>query len=357
MDKPFRIAFLGVDNPHGAGWRDLLLNFGDEVQIAAIVPGFNGETASLQERYADVPRFETVDELLTGGSFDSAVVCLPNNAAPAAITKLAEAGKHILAEKPVASCADDARQIVKMVRESGVAFQTGYTFRYDEAANRLRSMIVDGRFGRLINVEMTFVTSDVNRRNPNHYLFDPKVSGGCGFFNWLGCHFLDLLLYVTRESVVGVTARTGVFGSTPVEVEDGGVAILDLAGGAVATLVGGYWLPRWAGDSRWSVRGSQRWVNWEPNREGTGGALDIHGPQPQWYAMEESFTAPPDTTSGYGGRNGVALVKDWIQSARHAGHPCRNTPQSMHATLELIDTIYQSSREGRRIKCCIGPSA
>jgi len=355
MSDPFRLAFLGVDHPHGFAWRELLRSLGDQLVISALMPGFEGATASLEEQLAGVPRFDTVEALIDGGQFDGAFVCLSNDAAPAAVTLLAAAGKHVLAEKPLAASAEQARPALDAVRASGVAFQTGYLWRYDEGANRLRAMAADGRFGRLTSIEMTFVTSDVARRNPAHYLFDPAKSGG-GFFNWLACHWLDLLLYVTAEAVVGATARVGVFGGTPIAVDDGGVAILDLEGGGLATFLGGYWHPRWVGESHWCLRGTQRWVHWDPNRAGTGGVLEIHGPQPQWNAMDETFTLPPDSTPGYGGRRAAALVLDWIEAARAGGRPCRNTPASTLAVLTLLDVINQASREGRRVSCRIVPS-
>src|SRR4029077_4447428 len=106
-------------------------------------------------------------------------------------------------------------------------------------------------------------------------------------------------LYLTGDSVVGVTARVGTFGRVDVPVDDGGVAILDLAGGGLATFLGGYWLARAIGGSHWSLRGGERWVHWHPTQPGTGGVLEIHGPQPQFQAMDETFTLPPDATPGY----------------------------------------------------------
>jgi predicted dehydrogenase len=352
---PVRLAFVGVDNPHGAAWRDLLLHFGSDLKLTALVPAYDGSTTSLEERFARLPRFESVEDLILGADFDAAIVCLPNAVAPQAAARLAEAGKHILVEKPVAGRASDLDTLREAVAEKRVAFQNGYMWRYDEGAERLRAMVEEGRFGRLISVEMTFVTSDVRRRGSDHYLFDPSVSRG-GFFNWLACHYLDLLFHVTGQSVVGVTARTDVFGASSVDVEDGGVAILDLSGGGIATFIGGYWLPRWAGESHWCLRGSERWVHWDPVHPGTGGKLEIHGPKPQWHAMEETFTLPPDPTSGYGGYRGVALIKDWLRSIR-TGDPCRNTPDSTRAVLELLDAIYESSAQGRRIECAIGPDS
>lgn len=350
-----QLAFLGIDNPHGSAWRELLASLEDEVELVALVPGLAGGTTSLEERYSDLPRFESVEALLAGPSFDGAMVCLSNDAAPDAIVQLARAGKHILAEKPVAASAADAARIAAAVQGSRVAFQNGYMWRYDEAANRLREMVRDQRFGRLISVEVLYVTSDVRRRGADHYLFDPRISGG-GFFNWLACHYLDLLLYVVGQPIVGVTARVGVFGNTEVPVEDGGTALLDLAEGGLVTLTGGYWLPRWAGENRWTIRGSERWVHWHPTQPGTSGVLEIHGPQPQWFPMEETVRLPVDETPGYGGKRGLALVRDWLHAAREGGRPCRNTVDSTRATLELIDAIYESSRQGRRIACSIAPA-
>jgi predicted dehydrogenase len=158
-----------------------------------------------------------------------------------------------------------------------------------------------------------------------------------------------LLPFITGQRVAAVTARVGVFGATQVGVEDGGTVILELSGGALATLTGGYWLPRWTSEWRWTIRGSERWVAWDPNRAGTGGAIEIHGPQPQFHAMEEVFTLPPDPTRGYAGRRCLALLREWIANANGSPSSARTTPESAIATLELIDAIQRSSREGRRI--------
>ncbi len=352
MSQRFRLAWMGVDHPHGSAWRELLANMAEQIEIVAIMPRYDGQTHSLEERFTNLPRFEQVADLIAFGAFDGAMVCLPNNESPDAIIALAEAGKHILAEKPGAGSAADAWRIEDAVSQAGVAFQSGYLWRYDEGANRLRAMVGEGRFGKLINVEMSFVTSDANRRGEKHYLFDSETSGG-GFFNWLACHYLDLLFYITGQRVVGVTARTGVFGDSPLNVEDGGCAILELEGGALATFVGGYWLPRWAGEASWTLRGTGRWVHWRNDSTGPGRVLEIHGPQPQWFAMEDLHKLPLDDTPGYGGASGVALVNDWLHAAR-TGAECRNTVRSMRAALELIDAIYTSSRTGRRVDCSIG---
>ncbi len=350
----FRLAFLGVDHPHGAGWRESLGLLAEEIELVALVARFDGSLTSLEERYAHLPRFETVDELVAWGHFDGAVVCLPNNETVSAIVALARAGRHVLMEKPGAASAASFAPALTAVEQAGIAFQSGYLWRYDPGAERLRAAIAEQRMGKLISIEMSYATSDVKRRGPEHYLFDAAISGR-GFMNWLACHWLDLLMYLTGQQVVGVTARIGVFGATPCDVEDGGVAILDLAGGGLASFTGGYWLPRWAGESQWVLRGSERWVHWQPAHPHSGGLLEIHGPQPQFLAMNETFLVPEDKTPGYGGGRMLEVFRDWIAVARGQRPVCRNTPQSTLATLQLLDMIYAASEQGRRMECAIGP--
>lgn len=347
MPAPFRIACLGIDHPHGAGWRELLPHFGEEVEVVAIVPGFGGSIAGLEERHARVPRFETAEALLKWGEFDGAMVSLTNRETPNVVARLADAGKHVLMEKPGAASAAEFAPAASALSRSGVAFQTGYLWRYDPGAERLRAMIAEGRFGKLISIEIGQFTSDVRRRDPGHFLFDERDTGR-GFFNWLGCHWLDLIPYLTDRRIEAVTARVGTYGTTPLTLEDGGTVILELAGGTLVTFTAGYWLPRWTGELYLAFRGSERWVHWDPTHPGTGGQFRIHGPQPQFHAMEETFSLPADRTPGYGGSRGVEVIREWLAASRGGPTP-RNTVESNVETLRVLDAVYQSSAEGRRI--------
>ena len=120
---------LGVDNPHGAGWRDLLLNVPERATLTALVPGYGGSTTNLEERYADLPRYDSVDALIDGGGVDAAMVCLSNQEGVEAIEKLAGAGIPVLAEKPVVGSVADAQRVLDAVTDASIPFQTGYMWR------------------------------------------------------------------------------------------------------------------------------------------------------------------------------------------------------------------------------------
>jgi predicted dehydrogenase len=348
INRPRRkIAFLGVDHPHGSAWRKLLDGFVEQVEISAIMAGLDGGLASLEEKYAAVPRFADIETLLSDGEFEGAIVCLSNRESPSIIRRLINSGKHVLVEKPGAGTASELSSLVAACEERAIAFQSGYMWRYDDIANRLKTMVADGQFGKLVHIDMKFVTVDVQRRDPNHYLFDAEQSKR-GFFNWLACHHVDLLSFITDRELVAVTAKLGRFGETDTPLDDGGTAIFELEGNVLATFTGGYWLPRWDGVSQWSLYGSKRWVHWYPTFPDTSGRLEIHGPKPHWFAMDDTYDSPPDSTPGYGGSRGMALVDDWLDSFQ-TGVPCRNSPESLVKTLHWMDAVYQASDNGQRV--------
>ena len=66
-------------------------------------------------------------------------------------------------------------------------------------------------------------------------------------------------------------------------------------------------------------------------------------------AMEETFELPVDDTTGYGGKAMVALLTDWIRAIGEGGD-YRYTPERTVTVLETIDSIYQSSENGHRVK-------
>eukprot|EP01047_Picozoa_sp_COSAG01_P033724 COSAG01_NODE_2494_length_7578_cov_7.961626_10_plen_195_part_00 len=192
----------------------------------------------------------------------------------------------------------DGEAIVAAATANGVAVMPAFNNRFNQCARRLRRMVEQGQFGKLISFEVTTATTDVRLRNPSHYLFDPAqnkmAEGTGGYFSWLGCkcwrplvlsvfrfqlthlprtrftacvshvlhgagfatgHTIDMVFFILRQPIVGVTAVVGRFGGTETPVEDGGTAIFELANGMIVTMIGGYWIPKRAGEGGWTVRG------------------------------------------------------------------------------------------------------
>jgi predicted dehydrogenase len=146
---------VGVDAPHGSAWRRSIIEAGEgRLQLVGLVPGFLGATCSLEERYADLPCFVTVGDAICDLAFDGALVLLSNRDGPPAMIELARAGKHIVAEKPGIGTVEDGEAIVAAAAATGVAVLPAFTNRYNQCARRLRRMVEQSQFGKLISFEV-----------------------------------------------------------------------------------------------------------------------------------------------------------------------------------------------------------
>ncbi|HET7559520.1 MAG TPA: Gfo/Idh/MocA family oxidoreductase, partial [Limnochordia bacterium] len=201
--------------------------------------------------------------------------------------------------------------------------------------------IAGGVLGRIHSVEARMVTSAVRHRNPEHYLFNAAVSGG-GILSWLGCHWLDLIRYLTGLEVEAAGAITGNVGNPPVEVEEIAALSLRFAGGAIGTLHAAYVLPE-GYETYLGVRGELGWIRWDP----TGNVIEAKSQHPSW-RDEPRRTLRPEKMQfpGYG-TDGRSALLTWLAAIRgEAARPAADQRDALR-TLEVIDAAYASANSGR----------
>jgi len=85
------------------------------------------------------------EELLAGDAVDAVYVPLPTVVRKPWLIRAAEAGKHVLSEKPVAANAGDLQEILAACRRHGVQFMDGVMFQHSRRIERLREVLHDGR--------------------------------------------------------------------------------------------------------------------------------------------------------------------------------------------------------------------
>lgn len=115
------------------------------------------------ENQAHIP-FPTVpaavgsyDELLTRSDIDAVYIPLPTGLRKEWVIKAAQAGKHVLVEKPVGVTTADVRDMLAACQKSGVQFMDGVMFMHSQRLQKLRSVIDDGSsIGRLRRIAMQF---------------------------------------------------------------------------------------------------------------------------------------------------------------------------------------------------------
>ena len=90
-------------------------------------------------------RCGSYEELLASDTVDAVYVPLPTGIRKAWSIRAAEAGKHVLSEKPVAATAEDVREILAACRRNGVQFMDGVMFMHSRRLDRIREVLNDGQ--------------------------------------------------------------------------------------------------------------------------------------------------------------------------------------------------------------------
>jgi predicted dehydrogenase len=348
-----KVGLLGATHPHArAHLRTLELL--EEVESIAVWD--EGEVVLEVLKKENRPKLETtrttMETILSRKDIPIVVSLAQNNRNPDWIIRAAGAGKHILVEKPVAATAHDLQRVVSVIRHAGVHLGVFYTWRHNPIARDIRAMIEHGALGRVMTVEARMVTSQVQFRDPTHWLFKKSSAGG-GILSWLGCHWIDLIRFIIQDEVDSVAAMVGTLNGVAIDVEDTATVLMRMKSGALATLHAGYLLPvgeagAYAYDTYLCFRGLKGVITWYPTD--TEHRVVLESVAPGWRATprrELKYTMA--ASEAYSGLYGQEFVRQFIFSAMRKD-PSPHNGENALRVLQIIEAAYQSNAHGRFIK-------
>jgi predicted dehydrogenase len=110
------------------------------------------------ERFQLPKAYHSVDELLSDPEVEVVDIAVPPHEQLEVIRKVAKAGKHILAQKPIAMNLSQARQIVRICQEAGVKLIVNQNGRFDPAIQAAKSLLDQGYIGKpvMATIELRF---------------------------------------------------------------------------------------------------------------------------------------------------------------------------------------------------------
>jgi predicted dehydrogenase len=351
-----RVAVVGLDHYHTTGWVESLELFPDELEIVAIYEPDESLWAGLAPRYydphlsarlhgrhLDTPFVAELDALIAGYRPDIALVTLPNVALPAAIETLANAGVHMLVDKPGAPNRAAAKQAFGIARERNVKIATGLLRRYGRGWQYAHQLCHEGRPGRLLSTETVFNTSSPFVRDPSNHLFSKQLQGG-GILLWLGIHEIDQLLWLTGERIVEVQALAGQVNDAGIDVEDAISVAFRYESGAIGTLHCAYVLPRTLSQGYLAIRGAKGSVSVQFD-----GSVKWIGPGDREDPVrEESMTYSSSPLPGYGSM-APAVIRDLLSAIDADRQPLANGA-ALVAALGVVDAAYEAAKTGKRVR-------
>jgi predicted dehydrogenase len=253
MTQPLGIGMVGygfMGRAHSQAWRTVghMFELPLMPRLAAIC-GRNEHAVRAVAEQQGWPAWETDwRRLIERDDVDLVDVSTPGAShAEIAIAAL-EAGKHVLCEKPLANSVEEGEAMVaaaEQAAERGVHAMVGLNYRRVPAMAVARQLVADGRLGEIRHVRGTYLQD---------WLVDPDFplvwrlqadEAGSGALGDLGVHLVDLLQYVTGDTLATVVGQAPTFieerrapdgESGEVTVDDAALFQGRFTGGAVASL-------------------------------------------------------------------------------------------------------------------------
>ncbi|MFW6205199.1 MAG: Gfo/Idh/MocA family protein [Actinomycetota bacterium] len=113
-----------------------------------------------------IPRaYSTYDALLADPDVEAVYIPLPNSMHAEWTKRAADAGKHVLCEKPLALNASEARRMVDGCRAAGVSLMEAFMYRLHPMWVRVRDLVAQGRIGELTAIQTFFAYHNVDPEN------------------------------------------------------------------------------------------------------------------------------------------------------------------------------------------------
>jgi len=173
-------------------------------------------------------------ELLLDEEIDAVYVATPVHLHSEQTIAAAEAGKHVLCEKPMALDVADCDRMIAACRSNNVKLGVAYYRHFYPVVRRVKELLDSGELGIPIVVQLNaFEWFDPKPSDPRAWLIRKSLSGGGPMFDF-GCHRIELLLNLFGDVSDMKTTLAKTFFDR--EVEDVATAIFHFERGACGTL-------------------------------------------------------------------------------------------------------------------------
>ena len=188
---------------HGAGWVSTQHITAVQANPHARVVAVSSRSLESANRrvsetgLTDVATFDNLDQALAHPGVDVVSICTPQHLHCQNVIAAAQAGKHLIVEKPVANNLDELGQMQAAVHEAGVKTVVSFVLRWNPLFCELKRMIARGGIGRPYYVEADYLSH--NGSWWSGWNDARTLTGGVSAMLVGGCHAVDALRWFAAE--------------------------------------------------------------------------------------------------------------------------------------------------------------
>ncbi|MCL6601988.1 MAG: Gfo/Idh/MocA family oxidoreductase [Paenibacillus sp.] len=272
--------------------------------------------------------YGSYEELLTDQEIDAIYIPLPNHLHREWVIRAAEAGKHVLCEKPIALNSREAAEMVEACNKAGVHLAEAYMYRHHPRMAELQELIASGEIGDLRSIRGTFTYNDATDTSNIRF----RSAWGGGSLYDIGCYPLSAarLLYGMEPEAVTVHA---IFSPDHDNVDMMASGLVEFPGGLSLIFDCGMWA----------------YHRQLLEITGTEGRIEVPMPfnardDADFYVSTESGTRLVQAT----GANPYVRQVDNFAAAVHGSKPLIKPDDAIH-NMNLLETCLRSARERVRL--------
>jgi predicted dehydrogenase len=270
-----------------------------------------------------------LDALLTRDDIDAVIVGSENANHAAHTIAAANAGKHVLCEKPLAPTVEDAQAMVDACARNGVKLQTAFPVRFVPSTIALRHAIQRGTIGTPLAIAA---------RNPGscpmRWFVDPELAGGGAVMDHT-VHVVDCLRWIFDTEITEVYAEIATR-RFDIPVDDTGLLMMKLGNGIPASL-----------DTSWSR--PKNWPTWG------GVTIDVIGDEGvlSLDAFAETLTVADQTNETFqwqpvAGIGDAEMVRGFVTAIRDDLPTAPSGIDGLRA-VQVTVAAYESARTGQPV--------
>jgi predicted dehydrogenase len=344
------------------------------------VLGSTPERGAARATVLNVPRaYTSLDELLADPAVQVVHVTSPNHLHVPEASAILAAGKHVVCEKPLAMTAKESAGLVAEARASGLVNAVNFNIRFYPLHQHMRERIAAGDLGEVRFVTGHYFQDWLLHDTDWNWRLEPDQGGALRAVGDIGSHWLDLMAFITGQSIVSVMADMGTYVTArqqptgPVETfstersastvtramgtEDVATLLLRFANGARGSVAVSQISAGRKNSLQWEIDGSDGAAWWDsetPDHLNLGhrdrpNEVLLRNPALMGEAGRAAAALPGGHVEGFGDTFG-ALFRAIYRDVE-AGRPNPNPPYADfaagHDEMLVNDAVARSATEGR----------
>ena len=341
MEK-VRVGVIGsafVSSLHAEAFRDV-----PEAELVAACSSNKEHVEDFAHKWKIPSAVTDYRKIMDRSDVDVVVVGIPNDLHREVVVAAAEAGKHIILEKPIAHTLEDADAMIAACKQHKVKLMYAETICFSPKYTRAKNLVDEQAIGQLYMAKQ----SEKHSGPHSDWFYDVSRSGGGALMD-MGCHGIEWTRWVYgKPEVKSVTAHCQlVYHKGRTQGDDNSLVIIEFENGGIAVVEDG-WARHGGMDDRVELLGTEGVIHCDLLR---GSAMETYSSNGYGYAVEKA--------GGTKGWTFTVFEEPYLygfpHEMRHFTRCVLGEEELMEsgddgrATLEIIYAAYESAAMGKRI--------